>query len=562
VKVPNGIADREQFVKDVLAVCLASKEDRIAAYRTLKQYYLYGQETGTQTDANIFGTINKIYPHIDKQCSLLYSADNTRFSVEIGRSVPRQELPKAEVLTDAVMDRWHNCNADNLFTEALRWSHVYGSTFIKTRPKGQDIVLDLIEPHHFGVYREDICGLDNQEAYYHEYRITLTDLAWQLRLAGYPDPQIKQIVSSAADSPMSEDSSSVTQPVDRIVTSSALPVAQGEVNTFIGARIGYVPNTAQPMARMYELYVWNDHIEDYFVITCAHPGVPVYERPMKEMFLEQEVNFIQICPFPMHGYFWGMAPVERLLNLQMLRNTRWDQVQHLMEMQAHPASFGSGSMQGAADEMQSALDTPASLVLGDPGSDMKRLEIKMPEDLFGEVNYIDEQFDDAVGTSDQMSGRGEPGVRSEGHATQLMRVGASRTKQRALIVERQLEELATLLLQIMKEYEDRQYTAEDVDGKPIIFTAAQFTDEFMVRVDSHSSSPVFQQDIGNLLLALFKAKAIDREALIKMLPGLPMRDLLLATLKTKIEPAEARAAATQQKLALITGKKPAAGKGK
>lgn len=560
MKIPSKIAERNDLIRHVLRVCTASREERRAAYRTLKQYYLYGQESGTSTDANIFGNINKIMPHVDKQCSLLYSPDATRFSVEVGRSIARSELPKAEVLTDAVTDRWHNSGADNLFGEALRWSHVYGSTHIKTRPKGQDIALDIVEPHNFGVYREDICGLDNQEAFYHEYRITPTDLTWQLILAGYPKPEIDKIVASATEEAQPDVSDSVTQPIDRVVTSSALPTAQGEINTWIGARIAYVPSLGQPTVRMYELYIWDDSLEDYRVFTCASPDVPVYQRPIKELFLENEINFVQICPYPMHGYYWGIIAVERLLNLQMLRNTRWDQVQHLMEMQAHPANFGSGSMQAAADEMAAAIDTPASVILGDPGSDMKRLSIDMPDDLFAEVNYLDGQFDDAVGTNDQMAGKGEAGVRSEGHASQLMRVGSSRTKQRALIVERQIEELATLILKIMQVYEDRQYTLES-ETPPLIFTAAQFTEEFMVRVDAHSSSPVFMQDMANMAFSLFKAKAIDRETLIDML-NVPMKDLLKNRLKTKIEPAEAKAAQNQQKLELLTGKKPAAGKGK
>lgn len=558
MRIPTKISERDEFVREVMSVCSASREDRLAAYRTLKQYYLYGQESGTSTDVNIFGTVNKIFPHIDKQVSLLYSPDTTRFSVEVAANVPREELPKAEVLTDAVTDRWHGSGADNLFAEALRWSHVYGSMFLKARPKGQDLALDVVEPHHIGVYREDLTGLENQEAFYHEYRITKTDLTWQLTVGGYPAPSIDKIVSEALESGAGEEEDSVTQPIDRIVTSSALPMAQGEINTWIGARLAYRPHLKQRLVRMYELYVWDDELEDYRVFTCAHPAIPVYDRPIKALFLEHELNLVQICPFPMYGYFWGLSAVERLLTLQMIRNTRWDQVQHLMEMQANPASFGTGSLQAAADEIQGALDSPGGLVLGDPGSDMKKLVPQMPDDLFAEVNYIDDQFDDAVGTNDQMAGQGEPGVRSEGHATQLLRVGSSRTKQRALIIERQIEELATLILHIMAEYEDRQY--KTADG--MVFTADQFTEEFMVRVDAHSSSPVFMQDAANLAFSLFKAKAIDRESLIDML-NVPMKDLLKNRLKTKIEPAEARAAQTQQKLELLTGKKPAAaGKGK
>jgi hypothetical protein len=271
---------------------------------------------------------------------------------------------------------------------------------------------------------------------------------------------------------------------------------------------------------------------------------------MEKIFIKGEIPLRQVCPFPMHGYFWGMSAVERLMTLQMLRNTRWDQVQHIMEMQASPASFGSGELSAAADEIQAALDTPGGLVLSSmQGSDMKKLQMQMPDDLFAEVNYLDTQFDDALGTTDTMQGKGEPGVRSEGHATQLLRVGSSRAKKRALIIERQIESIATLYLRIMRVKSDRHYLTE----KGLDFIAAEFTDEFTVRVDSHSSSPIFMQDMSNIAFALFKAKAIDRETLLDML-SVPMRDLLKRKLKTKIEPAEARAAQEQKQIELATGK--------
>lgn len=552
MKIPDKLSDRLDFVNEVLDICSASRDERGAAYRTLKQYFLYGQESGTSLNENVFGTINKIWPHIDKTCSMLYSPDTTRFAVEIGRNVARGELPKCEPLTDGVMDRWHATELDIKYGEALKWSHCYGSMFIKTRPQEQDIHVDLVEPHHVGVYREDIMGLENQEAFYHEYRIPKPQLTRILQVSGIANPE--KIIAGAIEN-MGDFEEQVTQPIDRIVTSSALPTAQGEINTYIGSRISYIPKVKQPMVKMYELYVWDDELEDFRVFTCAHPSIPIFDRPIEKMFLEDELPMVQVCPFPMFGYFWGMSPVERVLNLQMIRNTRWDQVQHIMEMQANPSKAASG-FPGAVDEIQAAVDTPGGLVVSEmQGAKIERLEPTMPDDLFAEVNYIDSQFDDAMGTTDQMQGKGEAGVRSEGHATQLMRAGSTRLKARALIVERQLEELATLLLRIMKKYSDRSYTLDDgTPEKPATqFTAAQFTDDFMVRVDAHSSSPVFMQDMSNMAFALFKAKAITREKLIDML-SVPMKDLLKMDLKTKIEPAEARAAQEQKQLELATGK--------
>jgi hypothetical protein len=560
MRIPASAAERLEFVTEVLDICQGSREERQSAYRTLKQYYLYGQESGTSVDQNVFGVVNKIFPHIDKTCSMLYSPDTTRFAVEIGRNVDRAELKKVDPLTDAVQDRWHNAELDTKYGEALRWAHVYGSMFVKTRPQNQDLTADIVEPHHVGVYREDLMGLANQEAFYHEYRIPKAQLVRILEVSGIRDPG--RIVAEAVEN-MGDSEEQVTQPIDRIVTSSALPNAQGEINTYIGSRVSYIPKLKQPMVRMYELYVYDDELEDYRVFTCAHPFLPIFDRSIDTMFLKDELPLIQVCPFPMYGYFWGMSPVERLLNLQMIRNTRWDQVQHLMELQANPPKVATGDFMASIEEIQAAMDSPGGMAsASSAGSDLKAVEPSMPDDLFAEVNYIDGQFDDAIGTTEIMQGKGEAGVRSEGHATQLMRAGSSRLKARALIIERQLEELATLILKIMQKYSDRTYTVETGDPKnPLLeFTAEQFTDDFIVRVDAHSSSPVFMQDMSNIAFALFKAKAITRAKLIDML-NVPMKDLLKMELETKIEPAEAKAAAQARQLELVTGKAPKAAAG-
>ena len=562
MRVPDPIYERSDFVREVLETCQASQGQRQTSYRLLKQYYLFGAETSASVDDNLYGVINKLQPQIDKSCSMLYSSDTTRFAVEIGRNVPRAELKKTGPLTESVQDRWHGCEADTKFGIALEWAHCYGSMFLKPRPRNQDLHLDIVEPHHIGVYREDLIGLEAQEAFFHEYRITKSQLEYQLKIAGFPDPAIKSIVGAAVENVGDTEEGAVSNPIDNITTSSSFPQVQGQINSFLGARISYRPRLKQPLVRMYELYIFDDDIEDYRVFTCAHPNVPVYDRPLEKMFLKDELPLVQVCPYPIYGYFWGQSAVERLLTLQMLRNTRWDQVQHLMEMQANPSKFVAGDMATPGEEIQAAMDSPGGLVTSAlAGSDAKNIQQEMPDDLFAEVNYLDTQFDDAIGTTDIMGGKGEEGVRSEGHATQLLRTGSSRLRKRALLIERQIEDLATLILKIEQVYSDRTYTYDDDDKTQVEFTAEQFTHDFMVRVDAHSSSPVFMQDMANMAFMLFKAKAIGRDDLIDML-NVPMKDLLKMKLKTKIEPQEAKQADEARRLALVTGKAPKAASSK
>jgi len=129
-----------------------------------------------------------------------------------------------------------------------------------------------------------------------------------------------------------------------------------------------------------------------------------------------------------------------------------------------------------------------------------------------------------------LSGKGESGVRSQGHASQLARLGSSRAKKRALIVEDSLEKVATLFLKLMKQYDNTYF--KDVDGKP--FIAEQFTHDFVVKVDAHSNSPIFTEDLKQLAFNLFKAGAIDKKSLLDLLEP-PMKQLLLDRLKQREE---------------------------
>ena len=103
-------------------------------------------------------------------------------------------------------------------------------------------------------------------------------------------------------------------------------------------------------------------------------------------------------------------------------------------------------------------------------------------------------------------------MRSQGHASQLARLGSSRAKKRALIVEDSLEKVATLYLKLMQAYSNTHFT--DTEGIP--FIAEQFTKDYVVKVDAHSNSPIFTEDQKQLAFNLFKAGAIDKEDLLDL----------------------------------------------
>ena len=524
MRIPPNNDERENFYLDLMNKCMVSREERKADYGTLRSYYLFG--AGPEEPPAYF---NKIHPHIDQLTSFLYSAETTRFSIAMGASVPDIEHRKTPVLTNALNDEWLNSNADQVFSTALTWSLVYNTTFLKL-VYGGGIHPYMIEPGAIGVLREDTPYVDRQEAICQRYYITRSELFARL----YSHPKREQIVKRVTTNikNSTSDGSDGGDGVARIVMSATNPTIYGQVNMDLYGMNRYNARLAEETVEMHELWVWNDEIEDYQVVTMASPDIIVYDRPGSSLFLKGECPFVQICPNPQYDYFWGQSEVQKMLLLQGLRNNRMTEVLDLLSKQVTPPTALTG-FTGILDEKNFALNRAGGLLSSDmPNAKVERLAPEMPSNLFEVIHEIDAMFSEVSGISNVLSGRGESGVRSQGHASQLARLGSSRAKKRALIVEDSLEKVATLYLKLMQAYDPTHF--KDTEGTP--FIAEQFTKDFVVKVDAHSNSPIFTEDTKELAFSLFKAQAIDKESLLDMLEP-PGKQLLKEKLKRREEKA-------------------------
>jgi hypothetical protein len=452
----------------------------------------------------------------------LYSAETTRFSINLGASVPNMEHKKAGVLTQALNDEWLNSNADQIFSSALTYALVYNSTFVKL-VYNNGIYPYMIEPSAIGVLREDIPYTDRQEAIVQTYYITKSELYNRL----YSHPKREDIVARVTAG-YREQESDIPDAVNRIVMSQSSPNIYGNVNMELYGMNRYKARVAEETIEMKELWVWNDDTADYQCVTMAAPDVIIYDRPGASLFLKGELPFVQICPNPQYDYYWGTSECQKLMLLQSLRNARMTEILDLLSKQVSPPTSLVG-FTGILDEKNFALNRPGGLLASDmPNAKVERLAPTMPADLFEVLHEIDAMFAEVSGISNVLSGRGESGVRSQGHASQLARLGSSRAKKRALIVEDSLEKVATLYLKLMQTYNDTHY--KDSDDVPFIIE--QFTTDFVVKVDAHSNSPIFQEDLRSLAFNLFKAQAIDKESLLDLVEP-PMKQLIKDKLKKR-----------------------------
>ena len=515
MRIPKDATERELFYLDLIQKCMVSREQRRGDYQSLRSWYLFGagpEESPAQ--------YNKIYSHIDQLTSFLYSAETTRFSINLGASTTNMWYRYLPALTQKLNDEWNNSNADQVFSSALTWALAYASTFIKLVVNKDGIHPYMVDPGCMGVLREDVPYTDRQEALCHVYYITKSDL-WA-RLYNHPKrDSIASRVTSSQHAP-----TEIPNGVDRIVMSQTNPTIYGNINLDLYGYNRMKAEVAEDTIEMVELYVWDDEIQDYQVVTRAEPDVIVYDRPNEQMFLKGELPFVQICPLPQYDYYWGASEVQKLILLQQMRNRRMTEILDLLGKQVNPPTVLMG-FTGIMDEKNFALNRAGGLINTDmPNAKAERLAPQIPQDLYEQIHEIDTMMEEASGINNVLAGKGEQGVRSAGHASQLARLGSSRAKKRALVIEDALEKVATLYMKLIQAY-DPTVLVDTEDQK---FIAEQFTKDFVVKVDAHSNSPIFMEDLRSLAFNLYKAQAIDKESLIELLEP-PMKQMLKEKLK-------------------------------
>ena len=514
MKIPKGMLDRDEFFRDIIYKCEVSLNSRKVDYASLRNWYLFGN--GPDEAPALY---NKIFPHLDQVTSFLYSAETTRFSINLGASVPDNEHRKVPVLTKALNNEWLNSNADQVFSTATTWALVYGTTYVKLI-MNNGIHPYMVEPGTVGVLREDTVYTDRQEALIQKYYITKSELYARL----YSHPNRTKIIERLNSMP--HERTEIANGLERIIISQSNPTIYGNVNLDLAGGNRYKAEVAEDTVEMTELWIWDDDAADYRCVTKADPDIIIYERSGEEMFMKGELPFIQICPNPLYDYYWGASEVQRLIYLQQLRNRRMTEILDLLSKQVSPPTALIG-FTGILDEKNFALNRAGGLLSTDmPNAKVEKLAPTMPPDLFTEMREIDAMFEEASGVGNVLQGKGEAGVRSAGHASQLARLGSSRVKKRALIIEDSLEKLATLYLKCMQLYDDTHF--KDTHGLP--FIAEQFTKEFTVKVDGHSNSPIFTEDTRTLAFNLLKAGAIDKKSLLDLIEP-PMKEELQERLK-------------------------------
>lgn len=554
MRIPHQAAKRLDFYREVCDACLLSRQNRTEQYARWRRYYLYGTSGDVEEGPSPW---NKIYSHLDTVTSFLYARDSTRFAASLGAKAPRTDRVRTGALAKRTMEEWQDCNADGIMEMSITWALVYNTTIVKNIRRGGAVYPFMVDPSCFGVYREDTPMLDRQEAFVHIYYITKSELRKRLSM----HPNREDILRSVEEAYAKKDTASNTPAIlDRVVLTStaqngigmANVIGEANINTAIAADT--VAVLAVPLIEMQEMWVWNDAIDDYQVVTMASGTALIYDR--QNIFMprsdewEGEHGFVQVCPNPLPDYFWGMSEVERLAPIQDKRNARMAGIEKLEQKQIDPPTAWTGM--GLSEDKFNGFNTPgAQIAAGDSGTEFKQYIPQIPGNLYASIDRIDAEFDETSGLSNVAQGKGEAGVRSAGHAGKLLTVSSARPKKRGMIIEDSLEREATLVAKCLY-MDDTDELHDDHDKEFII---AQMSPHFKIKVDSHSNSPIFMENQQALSDRLLKAKSITRKRYIQMNHP-PMEEDLIRDLEEQIIPAEQKTAEkrAQQEQAALAAK--------
>jgi len=613
VILPDRDEDLERRVTWLINRCKDTQRDRVQLYDLRERYFLFG--TGALQSQVRY---NRIESHLDLVSSFLYAPDHAFYSLTAARNADDQVIRQATALQDEFNDDFIETGISDAFGEAIPWALCYDTMIMKIGwgdITGEHTV-QLRPPHQFGVFREDLRELDQQEAFVDTYALEYHDAVMRLIRAGRESeiPRLA-VVNQPLASPFPEMLSRM------IIAGTGGQNLQGnifgQINPDYTPSATYQPKTQHPMVMMDELWVWDTECEDYRIFHVAEPdiligdsrrtveamlsspsiksklekragrvrkrrrrfrdnaGVPLEPEESDEpgkvspcnLFLPGEYPFAKIQPYRKYNYFWGKCHLDSLMSLQDWMNERFEQIDDLLERQAYPPRVGIG-MTGLVDEkFEASASADAWITEQMPNAKIEELAPHLPPDMFLELREMGTFFLEASGLTEIISGRGEQGVRSRGHAQQLQQTGSGRIKRAALQLENTLVRIGDIAIKLKMLNDTESIVPEPTEehGKEVTepFLPYQLATPFKLRISGHAFSPLFVNESRELALLLKRAGAIDNEMLTRMLQP-PNLDAIIHAQKAaaRKERQLIMSLPPEQRLQLLSGGKGAGGRRK
>lgn len=569
------------WAQDLITECHASLYSRRQRGATFRNMYLTGDESGTPQ------TYRKTYAYIQTLGALLYSPVELRFNIApYGPAGPR-ERAMGRAGANVLLEYFRGGNVDTVVEDAVDWALVKGKTFMQMGWSRNGVEAYMVQPETMGVLRDDINSLDRQDAFVHS--TWLTDTRFAALVANRPNARqliadVKKFIGAGEGRPDSTDNTRQVVIGGQLYPYRARGAqgagqGRGLVNWLTGPTPELSEKTINSLIRMDELWVWDNTRDDWttfqiignVVLEPTHVHRNLFadgarydktgRRVERGEVLTRETNplaghhpFVEICPNPMPDYMWGWSEILNVAAIQVAINNRVDGINRLLRRQEDPSWLIAGS-QSNANQLRTKFRRPGAWHVESGAGSMLKIEKMtpdLPQGLWESLHELEQMFDAMAGFPPVMQGQGDAGVRAQNHAETLVRMASPRFKDRALVVERQVEEVGGLGLDILrahlpdklpfwvkesevgpfkgKELEPELYEAPAPGLVALPYQMAHLSERMKVSVDSHSSSPIFSREARELAMMLAQRQAIGPEDFIRMLHP-PNEENLIADLE-------------------------------
>jgi len=519
--LPSSKTELLRQVLNIKEACRASAGQRAALCRVHNLWVETGRDSGQRA------LVNKLFAHVDRLQSHLFSPAELRFVLDYEAHYAADVLAKGEVAARVLTREWERKDIDVQFGNAVNLALQYGGAIMKQMWGHSGVEARVVMPWQFGVYREDINSIEEQEALCESGLMTLPEV-WR-RISHLPDAEsmFTRIRANASRETTETLNGNFfhnvlsTSILNTTGIESARQTPGGVVQlagTGGGSMVG--PQVNIDLVPFHELWVKDDEREDYTTVLLIEPDIlvsPYFKR--ENMFAPKTQPFSLVQPNQTAGYFWGRSEIVDLMEPQGLLATWMDDLRRLMGVQFDKilAFVGAdGITDEKYDEFRAAgyVDLPA-------GASVNDLTPGLPPQTFQAIDTLNKFMEEVSGFSNILSGQGEMGVRSGNHAETLSKMASPRLRDRSLLVERQCAAMADKTLDLLQAKDAQEYMTEDKKG----FLLHDLPEDRRVIVDSHSSSPIFADNHQQLIAFGLKSGFIGGESAIEMLP-FPQKDIL------------------------------------
>src|SRR5262249_21033425 len=156
MRLPRRSSALLEWAQEIIDECYVSREERRDQIGNWQSYYYMGRSDGQQA------RYNRIYSHVDRLASMLFSPLDVRFSIDYDATEGEKVIDLGEAASRRLNREFHRCGIDMDFSQGVNSALVKGCMLLKVIWGHDGLEGYLVHPEVFGVLREDMDELDRQ----------------------------------------------------------------------------------------------------------------------------------------------------------------------------------------------------------------------------------------------------------------------------------------------------------------------------------------------------------------------------------------------------------------